>query len=173
MRYFYDTEFIEGNRTIDLISIGVVAEDGREYYAISSEFDATKAGDWVKKNVLDRLDLKGKDKQYVKSRKQIADEIVKFVGNNPEFYGYYSSYDHVVLCWLYGRMIDLPKGWPMYTRDLQQDIDRYGIKPPKQNADEEHNALNDARWTKQAYEYVSARINSRFKLKGKKLRKSN
>ena len=29
MRYFYDTEFIEDGRTIELISIGVAAEDGR------------------------------------------------------------------------------------------------------------------------------------------------
>lgn len=30
MRYFLDCEFIEDGRTIDLISIGIVAEDGRE-----------------------------------------------------------------------------------------------------------------------------------------------
>ena len=30
MRYFYDTEFIDDGRTIDLISIGVAAEDGRD-----------------------------------------------------------------------------------------------------------------------------------------------
>lgn len=41
----------------------------------------------------------------------------------PEFYGYYSSYDHVVLCWLFGKMIDLPKGFPMYTIDLKQIFD--------------------------------------------------
>ena len=29
MRYFYDTEFIDNGRTIELISIGVAAEDGR------------------------------------------------------------------------------------------------------------------------------------------------
>ena len=38
-RYFYDTEFIEDGRIIDLVSIGVVDEHGREYYAISTEFD--------------------------------------------------------------------------------------------------------------------------------------
>jgi len=42
MRYWYDTEFIEDGSTIDLISIGIVAEDGREYYAISTEFSAKK-----------------------------------------------------------------------------------------------------------------------------------
>ena len=38
MKYFYDTEFIEDGSTIELISIGVVAEDGREYYAVSVSY---------------------------------------------------------------------------------------------------------------------------------------
>lgn len=33
MRFWFDTEFFKDGRVIDLISIGVVAEDGREYYA--------------------------------------------------------------------------------------------------------------------------------------------
>ena len=55
MRYFYDTEFIEDGRTIELISIGVVAEDGREYYAVSTEFDPERAGSWVRAHVLPKL----------------------------------------------------------------------------------------------------------------------
>ena len=48
MKYFLDTEFLEGTQksffgktkpTIDLISIGIVSEDGREYYAISKDFN--------------------------------------------------------------------------------------------------------------------------------------
>ena len=35
-RYFYDTEFIEDGTTIDLVSIGVVDETGREFYAVST-----------------------------------------------------------------------------------------------------------------------------------------
>ena len=55
MRYFYDTEFIENGSTIDLVSIGIVAEDGREYYAVSTDADHTKANKWVRKHVLDKL----------------------------------------------------------------------------------------------------------------------
>ena len=54
-RYFYDCEFIEDGRTIDLVSIGVVDEFGREFYAISTEFDDRAAVPWVRRNVLDRL----------------------------------------------------------------------------------------------------------------------
>lgn len=52
MRYYLDTEFLEGTQksffckskpTIDLISIGLVCEDGREYYAISKDFNLKEA----------------------------------------------------------------------------------------------------------------------------------
>ncbi len=39
MKYWIDTEFIERPCTIDLISVGLVAEDGREFYAESNEID--------------------------------------------------------------------------------------------------------------------------------------
>lgn len=54
MKYFIDTEFIEGPQktlfgftkpTIDLISIGIKAEDGREYYTISKDFNLKEAWD--------------------------------------------------------------------------------------------------------------------------------
>ena len=47
-RFFYDTEFIEDGTTIDLVSIGVVDETGREFYAVSSQFDERKAIPWVR-----------------------------------------------------------------------------------------------------------------------------
>ena len=42
MKYWMDTEFIERPYTIDLISIGIVAEDGREFYAESNEVDRSE-----------------------------------------------------------------------------------------------------------------------------------
>ena len=37
MKYFYDCEFIDDGHTIQLVSLGMVAEDGRAYYAQSTE----------------------------------------------------------------------------------------------------------------------------------------
>ena len=71
VRYFYDTEFIDNGRTIELISIGVAAEDGREYYAISTEFDPERAGSWVRKHVLPKLP--SPSSQLWRSRRQIRD----------------------------------------------------------------------------------------------------
>jgi hypothetical protein len=60
MRYFYDLEFLERPGRIDLISIGIVADDGREYYAVNSDMplDDIKAHHWLMDNVWPHLPLR-------------------------------------------------------------------------------------------------------------------
>ena len=147
MKIWFDTEFIEDGKTIELISIGMVAEDGREYYAEVAECDHSRADAWVRSNVL--VHLTGE----TKSRAQIAQDIIAFCGPSPEVWAYYADYDWVALCQLFGRMIDLPEGWPMYCRDLKQLSDMWNRELPKQEG-MEHHALADARWTKMAWESI-------------------
>ena len=149
-RIFFDTEFIENGKTIDLISIGMVRSDGETYYAESSDCDLSRADQWVKDNVL--IHLRGGS--AIKSRRQIAADIVAFAGPSPEFWAYYADYDWVVLCQLYGRMIDLPKGWPMFCRDLKQLA---GDTMLPQQISTEHHALADAKWAAEAFAALSAR----------------
>ncbi len=231
-KYFFDTEFLEGTQktlfgktpaTVDLISIGIIADDERTYYAISKDFNLKEAwnrcqprtgqGDrnniepkeyWIRENVLKPIYyeltfpknqpqtdafftyslMKSLIKEYGKSNEQIADEIFRFVHfpiykkwddkisfiyeiikmayeqgeENHQFYAYYCSYDWVALCFLFGKMINLPVGFPMYCKDIQMMIDEYGINKeqlkkevPQVNC---HNALQDAIWNKKAYEYI-------------------
>lgn len=147
MKYFFDTEFIEDGKTIDLISIGIVAEDGRTYYAESKDADHSKASQWVKDNVLTKL----QGGIFVKSRQKIALDIVQFVGEKPEFWAYYADYDWVSLCQLYGTMMDLPDGWPMYCRDLKQLLDDLGNPKITKQEIGLHNALYDAEWVRNTY----------------------
>lgn len=100
MKFWFDTEFIEDGRTIDLISIGIVAEDDREFYAESSDCDLSKAGEWVKENVLPQLVYRDRASGQRLTRRAIAAEILEFVGSKPEFWAYYSAYDWVALCQL-------------------------------------------------------------------------
>src|SRR5919112_2668747 len=76
-RFFYDCEFIEDGRTVDLVSIGVVDEHGREFYAVSTEFDAARAVPWVRRHVLDKLPSPA-DKAW-RSRERIRDELYEFL----------------------------------------------------------------------------------------------
>jgi hypothetical protein len=151
VRYFYDTEFIEDGRTIELISIGVVAEDGREYYAVSTEFDPERAGSWVRANVLPKLPPPAS--QVWRSRRQIRLDLEEFFGishggdgTEPiELWAWVAAYDHVALCQLWGPMTALPQPIPRFTRELRQlwdDRGRPRMPPRPHNA---HDALVDAR----------------------------
>lgn len=158
MRYYLDTEFIERGRKypIELISIGIVAEDGREFYAISNEFDSTDIDPWIQMNVLITLET---DIERI-SCHEIATRVLQFIGDasKPEFWAYYADYDWVVFCQLFGRMVDLPKHFPMYCNDLKQ---LYNLIPeakfPMQRG-KPHNALDDARWDKLAHDTFLARL---------------
>lgn len=247
MKYFIDTEFHEYHKqvkccgikidkpipTIDLISIGIISEDGREYYAVSKDFNLRDAWFskqenkdkdkqyWLRNNVLmpilHELTLKAISNPKVdyisisnysdykqlqallhvfgKTNKQIAEEVIEFcnptkeneinvddivkgnIKNNKEFYAYYADYDWVVFCQLFGKMIDLPNGFPMYCIDLKQELDNYISKTwkdvkmstwghegisldkfkqhpnyPKQT--NKHNALADAKWNYELYKFL-------------------
>jgi 3'-5' exoribonuclease Rv2179c-like domain len=150
-RYFYDCEFIEDGRIIDLVSIGVVDESGREFYAVSTEFDDRAAVPWVRRNVLDRLPSPG-DPAW-RSRPRIREDLYDFLvqplrerpDEHMELWAWYASYDHVALAQLWGRMPALPREIPRFTKDLRQLWDERGRPrlPPAQAR--RHNALVDAR----------------------------
>lgn len=152
-RYWFDTEFMEDGERIELLSIGVVCEDGREYYAVSADADHSHANEWVVKNVIPHLG------EPVWSRARIAGDLLKFVNAGaakPEFWAYYGDYDWVVLCQLYGRMIDLPKSWPMFAMDVKQLAVTLGNPRLPEQTSTEHNALEDARWTRDAWQFLAS-----------------
>jgi hypothetical protein len=152
MKYFFDTEFIEDGKTIDLISIGIISEDGRSRYYESSECDLEKASLWVKENVIPHL--QGGFARI--PRKEIAKALVQFVDGTPEFWAYYCSYDWIALCQLYGTIMDLPPTWPMWCHDIMQLWEQHGCPDlPKQNTTE-HCAIDDAVWNKKAWEFLNA-----------------
>jgi hypothetical protein len=170
MRYWYDTEFIEDGETIKLMSIGIVAEDGRELYLQNYTAQFWKANEWVINNVFPRLQdllvIRGGEEglrlnpegQLLadgwtpgrlnketcwRAPVEIAIALKDFCNvekhGKPKLWGYYS---------------DLPKGWPMYTRDIKQWCDDLGNPPLPEQGKGEHHALADARWNKQAWIFL-------------------
>jgi len=129
--------------------------------------------------------------KYGKTSEVIAKEIISYTQGSlvtsygktmstksittpPVFHAYYADYDWVVFCWLFGSMIDLPNGFPMYCKDLKQELDNcesyveenyswYGSSTwlemvkglptyPKQL--NEHNALADAKWNLELHKFI-------------------
>ncbi len=199
MRYWLDCEFIDDGHTIDLVSIGIVAEDGRELYLQSTEFDINKASQWVRENVIMHLDIcphitqpagplyslgtlygaqaqhkngqclftdetKGMIEGYTdcpwRTREQIKCEVLMFLDAErygyPELIGWCCAYDFVVLCQLFGTMMDVPRFVPHYMHDLQQVLDERGIADDEvpQSEGQAHNALIDARQMKSIWKML-------------------
>jgi hypothetical protein len=178
MRYWYDTEFIEDGCAIDLISIGIVAEDGRELYMQSFEFDPAKANGWIRENVLSHLKIchvSGKwnfDQSLYswqrcekpdcpwRTLSQIKLEILAFMDiedyGKPELWGWCAAYDFVAFCQIFGTMMDLPEGYPHYIKDIQYVLDGRHIRDEElpQADGTPHNALADARHIQQVWKWL-------------------
>ena len=151
MRYFYDTEFIDDGRTIDLISIGVAAEDGREYYAVSTEFDPQAAGRWVRTHVLPKLPPPSSP--LWRSRQQIRSDLEDFFGiddsgqsRSPSSCGPGLAPTTTSRCASCGApMTALPPAIPRFTRELRQYWEDRGCPSLPPRPRDAHDALVDAR----------------------------
>jgi len=160
VRYFYDTEFIEDGRSIELISIGVVAEDGREYYAVCTEFDPERAGSWVRAHVLPKLPPPSA--QVWRPRRRIREDLEEFFGvsgvdDDPiELWAWIGAYDHVALCQLWGTMPELPRALPRFTRELRQLWEDRGSPRLPPRSRDAHDALVDARDQLRRFRLITA-----------------
>jgi hypothetical protein len=161
--YVYDTEFIEDGHRIDLVSIGIVGPEGREYYAVvyDAPYHRTRKPEfaWWRKNVWPHLPTRqdtaarvpyplipDRRNPVVKMKAQIADEVAEFLTRDgpPALWADYSAYDHVALCGLWGPMVNKPADIPYSTWDLRQEWERQGCPDLPQQAMGEHHALADA-----------------------------
>ena len=187
IRYFYDTEFIDDGRTIDLISIGIACEDGREYYAVATDapWDRIYDHEWLMTHVWPHLPVVGYTTKHVgsvgnfrdvmdsrghldtadtrvKPRWVIAREVREFLtgglsaSTDVELWADYAAYDHVALAQLWGPVISLPEGIPMYTNDIQTYARLAGVshKHLPQATGNEHHALADARHVWDRYTHI-------------------
>jgi hypothetical protein len=196
VRIYYDWEFLEDGRTIKPISIGMVAEDGRELYLINRDapLDRIRNHAWLMENVVPSLPLAlietppalsrslawnelHPDYDKVSSPRLIASLVHDFIngleslpdgadGPDAELWGWYPAYDHVVLCQLWGPMVDKPPGIPMQTFDVHQEAVRLGnpefpdfpvkLLPGNYGKLPEHHALADALECKARHEWLMA-----------------
>ncbi|HEX6755767.1 MAG TPA: polyadenylate-specific 3'-exoribonuclease AS [Mycobacteriales bacterium] len=161
MRFHYDCEFIEDGSTIDLVSIGMVDEAGREFYAVSTEFDPTRAIPWVRRHVLDKLPSPA-DPVW-RSRARIRDDLLAFMsepGEPIELWAWYAAYDHVALAQLWGPMTGLPREVPRFTHELAQRWEDAG-RPPLPSGADRHDALADARHNLARWHAIEAALATR------------
>jgi 3' exoribonuclease, RNase T-like len=167
----YAAQFLEGE-SLDLISIGLVSADGREYYAVNSEANWAKVADhrWLCESVVPHLPLSSKgirkstpaegsgngwrfsvdlSSTLVRPRWVIANEVREFIlaaDGEPELWADSAAHQFVVLCQLWGTVPRRPAGIPSWTHDVRQEIERVGNPtiPPLEGL-AAHTALDNAR----------------------------
>lgn len=179
MRVFHDWEFEERHGFIDVISAGFVREDGDELYIVFEDFDTLSVArnSWLMENVMPSIghreitshvtgtgqpvkDLLITDDDAM-TKGQARRTIIDFVSDiRPEWWAWYGAYDHVALCSLFGRMVDLPDGWPFGTMDLKQMHKAAGYPLMPKQPIGLHNALQDARFNVERYKFLEEKINA-------------
>jgi hypothetical protein len=135
MKYAIDTEFVDTPTCSALISLAIVAEDGRSLY-FEFDFPEEELTPWLKENVLPHLIDAGFHDQY-----EAGLQIRRFIGDDvsPEFWCYFASYDWYFFCRLFGGFMQMPKHWPQRPRELADFVNEV-----PNIAGAEHSALNDA-----------------------------
>lgn len=166
-RIFHDWEFFEDGHMIRPISVGMVDENGKTYYAIFEDAAYwSHKSKWLKDNVYPHIQHELVIKaDTVKSKTQIRLDILDFMSvPEPELWADYGAYDHVLMAQtLGGPMINMPKHVPWFTNDLQtfkmfvssdnKSNDPFIREMPKQNSATEHHALYDAMHDRDLYNY--------------------
>ena len=133
MKYAIDTEFIDTSTCSELISLGIVAEDGRTLY-FEFHFPEEELTPWLRENVVPHLN--GEPVLF----HEAADAILEFIGKDqPEFWCYYLAHDWYWFTRVFGGFMNMPQHWPQRPRELADYITSLpNVAGP------EHNALNDA-----------------------------
>lgn len=180
-KVFYDSEFIEDGRTIGLLSIGAVDEDGREFYAVNQNPQVMHQAvqhEWLRGNVIPYLPVtllppatasgmisplswrwswntEHPDYARVMPHRDIARSLLAFLnpsGCQPELWAYFGAYDHVAYAQLWGPMVTLPRGLPMVTHELVQRWEDAGEPPKPAQPTNAHDCRADARWNRQLWQ---------------------
>lgn len=142
---FFDTEFTGLRKDTTLISLGIVSDNGKRFYAEFADYDESQCDEWIKNNVINNLHLGGMrdgisdideepsgimvrgNKNYV--AKELKEWLSQF--DSIQFVSDVCHYDFVLLIDLLtgGKTaLDLPDNISAVCHDINSDIARhYGI----------------------------------------------
>ena len=185
MKIFFDTEFTGLHKNTTLVSIGMIDENGRSFYAEFTDYDESQCDDWIKEHVINNLVLAPYynpnhlfkklgymfiygDKQYVK--KSLEEWL--FVYDSVELVSDVCHYDMVLLIDLFGTAFDLPQNVNPACHDINQDIAKYYEISETEAFDfsreeilsnnaiviegDKHNSLYDAKVIKEIYNVIKS-----------------
>jgi hypothetical protein len=176
-KLFFDTEFTGLHKNTTLISIGIVSECGKSFYAELNDYDKDQIDDWIKNNVIKNLIIKKSNIRDIENIKYKGDvdglkkELEKWLKQfkKVEFWSDCLSYDWVLFNQIWGHAFNIPKNiyyipFDISTlfkfRKIDPDISREEyienkiddvLKYEKWGNKPKHNALWDAYIIRECY----------------------
>ena len=143
MLLFMDEEFTGLHKDTTLISLGIVAEDGRKFYAELTDYDKSQCNNWINENVVKNLYLTGLEYfarldggrtiHMTGNKDKISGRLCEWLSqfDSVQFVSDVCHYDFILLIDLLtngGTALDLPDNVCASCHDINQDIARhYGI----------------------------------------------
>lgn len=143
MNIYFDTEFTGLHKNTTLISLGMVADNGKSFYAEFTDYDESQCDDWIKENVIANLKFKGGQLTRLsrhddgrpninaiemRASKEIVSEQLRTwlkQFDTVQFVSDVCHYDMVLLIDLFGTAFDLPSNVSASCHDINQDIAKY------------------------------------------------
>ena len=137
MKIFFDTEFTGLHKNTTLISIGLVDENGRTFYAEFLGYDGNQVDNWIKENVINNL----KYKTCIDNWNNQNPEQFECVGytyyiktwlnawlskyDKVELVSDVCHYDMVLFIDIFGGAFDIPSNVNAACHDINQDIPKH------------------------------------------------
>lgn len=142
MKLFFDMEFTGLHKNTTPISIGIVSEDGKKFYAEFEDYDKSQCDDWIKENVISNLKFElaiGEtfwEREHNGNVEALCDRVCVSYWLNKwlsqfdtiQFVSDVCHYDFVLLIDLLtngGTAIDLPENISAVCHDLNMDIAKH------------------------------------------------
>lgn len=142
MKLFFDMEFTGLRQNTTPISIGIVSEDGKKFYAEFTDYDKSQCDDWIKDNVINKLKFElelgehfwerehDRNVEAICNRECVSYWLNKWLSqfDTIQFVSDVCHYDFVLLIDLLtngGTALDLPENISAVCHDLNMDIARH------------------------------------------------
>lgn len=149
MNLYFDTEFTGLHKDTTLVSLGIIDEEGRTFYAEFGDYDHSQVDEWIEENVIDSLLFHKKDgkgwcnsgtvdagesdsrTEVYGNREFVAEALRDWLqdyadhGEQIQMVSDVSHYDFVLFIDLFGTAFDLPKNINPSCHDINQDIAKF------------------------------------------------
>lgn len=172
MKVFMDTEFTGLHQNTTLISIGLVAEDGKHFYAELTDYSRSQLDDWLRTHVIDNLIyegipgpiLVGPSTDMCADKRRVAQCLDIWLSQFDwvTIVADVLAYDWILFCELFGGAEYIPSNVSYIPLDLATMFEMKGIDRDIGRcsfADKTptivHNALEDAEIVKLCYEKLT------------------